>query len=350
MSSISDDLTSVIAELTQAQLELAEAFARPTSDKTRFDSTKDIPNGYQSLGALDVQLTTVAQSVKGIAESDLTLVPLKQLQSAQKLLQKILGFYRAAIAELSDSYPIHSVDQDNLTFVGEDGIQRSIANELEGASNSLEEFLPDWHLLRLAAKSPRINDFASFLRIHEKSREDLAGSLSKRLIEITKEVSRARVAYYFSIFLLICATAPIAFDIIPRELLGPLLKKLSAGYIEIAASSEKGSQPDLIGHVIARALLLVPALLLVRFAAARHERLFRLREHYAYKYSIASSVEGFKQQSPEQYKDYVALIAFNELTFNPATQMEAKGSETKHLNPLLDAAMKKMGLAPEQQA
>ncbi|WOH85034.1 hypothetical protein RX327_18755 [Bradyrhizobium sp. BEA-2-5] len=178
----------------------------------------------------------------------------------------------------------------------------------------------------------------------------LAGSLSKRLTEITREVSRARIAYYFSIFLLICATAPIAFDVIPRELLGPILKKLSAGFIEIATSGEKGSQSDLIGHVIARALLLVPALLLVRFAAARHERLFRLREHYAYKYSIASSVEGFKQQSPEQYKDYVALIAFNELTFNPATQMEAKGSETKHLNPLLDAAMKKMGLAPEQQA
>jgi hypothetical protein len=73
------------------------------------------------------------------------------------------------------------------------------------------------------------------------------------------------------------------------------------------------------------------------------------RADYAYKYSIASSVEGFKQQSPEGYKDYVALIAFEELTFNPATQMEAKGAETKHLNPLLDAVMKKIGLAPENE-
>ncbi|WP_152977823.1 hypothetical protein [Bradyrhizobium pachyrhizi] len=175
-------------ELAQAQIEFADTLARPTTDKTRFDPTKDIPNGYQSLGALDTQLTTVVQSIRGIAESDLTLVPLNQLQLALKLLQKILGHFRKAITELSESSPIHSVDSDSL------------------------------------------------------------------------------------------------------------------------------------------------------------------REHYAYKYSIASSVEGFKQQSPEQYKDYVALIAFNELTFNPATQMEAKGSETKHLNPLLDAAMKKMGLAPEQQA
>jgi hypothetical protein len=486
---IAEDLVVVVGEIEEAQLSLAAILAQPAADGTRLDSGKDIPETHQSLSALDGELVTVSQSIKGIAEqNDLPFVPLKHLTSALVILRQILQYYSAAKSAITASPTILSIDQNSYGFTGDDGISRGISKELKGASEAVEELLTDWHLLRLAAKSPRINDFASFLRINEKHRQTLesaldgmqklkgdaqtatqsistlevqatnaqteieriksviqtdrktaneylaeattklegirktssdadsltaaiaeydveferfkvqldertkkfndgtlelsnliarlreresvidvlvtqsegmlvgatnaglAGSLSKRFLEIASEVTKARTAYYFSICLLIFATIPIAFDMIPRELLGSLLKKISGGYIEITSATDKIAPSDLLGHVLARALLLIPAFLLVRFAAARHERLFRLREHYAYKYSIASSVEGFKQQSPDQYKDYVAMIAFNELTFNPATQMEARGSETKHLNPILDAAMKKMGLAPEQQA
>lgn len=488
MPTINEDLISAVNEVAEAQRALAVSLVELREDKTAFDLTKEIPSDHQTVVSLDGQLTTIIQSIKGIAEKgDLTFVPMKQQKSALSTLRQIIQHYAAVNLAIATSPPIHSIDPENFTFVGNDGVQRTISGNLKAIVDAFEDLLADWHLLRLAAKSPRIDDFASFLKINEKHRENLetaynniqilkadassavqsisdlqaqatdaqieiervmsiaqadrkttseylaeavaklegirkassdatsltesineydtefqrfraqldertkkftdgtqelsnlvaqlhereavidrliaqsegmlvgatnaglAGSLSKRFSEVASEVTKARTAYYFAIGLLIFATIPIAFDVLPRELLSSVLKKISGGLIEISSSTEKISQSDLLGHVLARALLLIPAFLLVRFAAARHERLFRLREHYAYKYSIASSVEGFKQQSPDQYKDYVALIAFNELTFNPATQMEARGPETKHLNPILDAAMKKMGLAPEQQ-
>ena len=94
--------------------------------------------------------------------------------------------------------------------------------------------------------------------------------------------------------------------------------------------------------MLARALLLIPGIWLVRFTAARHERLFRLREHYAYKYSIASAVEGFKKQAPD-LEQGIAAVAFHELTFNPATRMDANSEEARHPNPLMEWFMKKLG-------
>lgn len=91
-----------------------------------------------------------------------------------------------------------------------------------------------------------------------------------------------------------------------------------------------------------RALLLLPAAWFAKFAATRHAALFRLKEHYAYKYSVASSVEGFKKQA-EQFKDGIAAATFFELTFNPAERMEAKGHEERHPNPVMEWFMKKLG-------
>jgi hypothetical protein len=85
----------------------------------------------------------------------------------------------------------------------------------------------------------------------------------------------------------------------------------------------------------------MPGIWLVRFTASRHERLFRLREHYAYKYSVASSVEGFKKQAPE-LEQGIAAAAFHELTFNPATRMDANSAESRHPNPVMEWVMKKL--------
>ncbi|SFL59842.1 hypothetical protein SAMN03159423_2730 [Bradyrhizobium sp. NFR13] len=487
--SIAEDLANACDKALEEQRLLGASLLTPSTDGTVFLTTATVPGSHQSLADLDSELTTIATSIRAISEQDLTFVPLKTMQSASKKLAQIAGHYAAARAEIPDTETTQTITAETFTFVDQNGTGHTLGPHLKSASDATEELLTDWHLLRLAAKSPRINDFAAFLRLnaehratlekllqeaiaikenvkeadtsidailsdtteakseiaglkeitdsdrktisamlaeastkmegikktsldadaltntiaeyqsefdrfqgqldertkrftdgttqltqlierlnHEEStikrlidqsegmltgatNAGLAGSLSQRLKEISKEVTRSRWAYYAAITILIAATLPIAFDILPKEFAQKILKTLTGGYFDASTSNDKLLQnPDLLGHVIARALLLIPPLLLVRFSAARHERLFRLREHYAYKYSIASSVEGFKQQSPEQYRDYIALTAFNELTFNPATQMESKGSETKHPNPLIDAFLKKAGFAPEQQA
>ena len=65
-------------------------------------------------------------------------------------------------------------------------------------------------------------------------------------------------------------------------------------------------------------------------------------EHYEYKYSVASSVEGFKQQA-EPYQDTIAAAAFHELTFNPADKMDSKSREGRHPNPIMEKLMKMIG-------
>ncbi len=67
--------------------------------------------------------------------------------------------------------------------------------------------------------------------------------------------------------------------------------------------------------------MLLPGLLLVGFAARRHRALFRLREMYLYKFTVAASLAGFKGEAPE-HEQAVAAAAFEQLLFNPVTYME----------------------------
>jgi hypothetical protein len=128
-----------------------------------------------------------------------------------------------------------------------------------------------------------------------------------------------------------------------------LLKVLIPNATDIIVSkiAEQHNTPDVLAQIAARALLLIPGIWLVRFAGARHERLFRLREHYAYKYSIASSVEGFKKQAPDM-EQAIAATAFYELTFNPATRMDSTSTEARYPNPAMEWVMKKLGSKSEQ--
>jgi chromosome segregation ATPase len=177
MPTINEDLISAISEVTEAQRALAANLAELRNDETAFDPTKEIPGDYQTVSSLDSQLTAVSQSIKGIAEqSDLTFVPMRQLRSALSNLRQIIQHYSAANLAIAVSQPIHSIDPENFTFVGDDGVQRTIAKELKAIADTVEDMLADWHLLRLAAKSPRINDFATFLKINEKHRENLEGT------------------------------------------------------------------------------------------------------------------------------------------------------------------------------
>lgn len=164
----------------------------------------------------------------------------------------------------------------------------------------------------------------------------LAGSFGKLRDDLSGELKWARVVFYFAIFVLFLSVLPLAAYVIPG--LGEALSLSSGG-----AQTQAASTTELIGQIVARALLLLPAAWFAKFAAARHAALFRLKEHYAYKYSVASAVEGFKKQA-EPYKDEIAATTFYELTFNPAERMDARSpAEDRHPNPAMEWLMKKVG-------
>ena len=157
----------------------------------------------------------------------------------------------------------------------------------------------------------------------------LAGSFGELRDKLEKELKGARWTFYGAVVLLFLSVVPLVLYILP-------------GFESLSEKKETVSTIEIFGQIIVRALLLLPAGWFAKFAAARHAALFRLKENYAYKYSVASSVDGFKKQA-EPFKDAIAAATFFELTFNPADRMEGKGHEERHPNPAMEWLMKKLG-------
>ena len=157
----------------------------------------------------------------------------------------------------------------------------------------------------------------------------LAGSFGELRDKLEKELKGARQTFYGAVFLLFLSVFPLFVYVLP-------------GFKWLSENKGEVSTIEFFGQIIIRALLLLPAGWFAKFAAARHAALFRLKENYAYKYSVASSVDGFKKQA-ETFKDAIAAATFFELTFNPADRMESKGHEERHPNPVMEWLMKKLG-------
>ena len=157
----------------------------------------------------------------------------------------------------------------------------------------------------------------------------LAGSFGELRDKLGKEVEGARRTFYIAVFLLFLSMLPLLIYVFPWS-------------GSMSATNGEADPIKFFGQIIVRALLLLPAGWFAKFAATRHAVLFRLKENYAYKYSVASSVDGFKKQA-EPFKDAIAATTFFELTFNPADRMEGKGHEERHPNPAMEWLMKKLG-------
>lgn len=100
------------------------------------------------------------------------------------------------------------------------------------------------------------------------------------------------------------------------------------GRVEAEPAKENGETVGVaaihsFASIATRFAIILPGLLLAGFASRRHSALFRLREQYAYKYSIAASVEGFKNQAPT-LKEEIAASVFHELLFNPADRLDGQ--------------------------
>lgn len=159
----------------------------------------------------------------------------------------------------------------------------------------------------------------------------LASEFERMRRNLTEETTSARKAFYLSVVVLFVSVLPLVAFLIEPWI--PMLKLV-----------EKETVSQQFADVLLRILVLIPGVWFAKFTAARHAALFKLREDYAYKYSIAASVEGFKRQA-ETHKEEIAALAFSELTFNPADKMDSKGGAEKHPNPLMNKIYEKLGIS-----
>ena len=177
----------------------------------------------------------------------------------------------------------------------------------------------------------------------------LAGEFSSYRDTLGKSLFWASASFYASIILLGLFSLPLTVMVVPS--LGAILEwliGLPAGLLTNLAPTSGKTDMELILDATARVVLILPFVWLTTFAARRHGRLFRLKEHYAYKRSIAASVDGFKLQAPE-YSNEIAAAAFHELAYNPADRMDKGSDDGKVPNPVWTWLMKRIESTRDKQ-
>ena len=167
-----------------------------------------------------------------------------------------------------------------------------------------------------------------------------------RYRKLDQQVSAAKLSFYgslgFLVFSVLLVLNFVHWDglYLPEAFSG-IASDTPTGAIAVRALSAFG----------ARALVILPALLLAGFASKRHASLFRLREEYSHKFTAAASVNGFKAQAPK-YKEQIAGAVFQELLINPANTMDEQRPEHRNgfidklIGPAVEAAVKKMSDIP----
>lgn len=170
----------------------------------------------------------------------------------------------------------------------------------------------------------------------------LAGSFSQKQTSTDKELRKARLVYYVSVILLAFLTLPIFLYSLPREFVAEVWRLIFNTDVPalVAAQTPRTFEEHVIS-LVGRAVFLIPGLLFVRFASVRHAQLFRLREDYTYKYSIAASVEGFMKQA-KSYADDIAFSSYLQLAYNPTDKMDHKSDDSKMPNPLWEKFITKI--------
>lgn len=164
----------------------------------------------------------------------------------------------------------------------------------------------------------------------------LASVYQGRMNSINGELQWANWGVKFALFLLAMSALPLAYFIV-----APIFGVDAANVGGSTLSEQKQTNVwDYLGEAVGRFSLLVPAALFAAFQTKRYNSLFALREHYAHKYSMAVSVEGFKKQAPE-YDSAIAASVFERLTVAPRIDKERpkEGSELVSI-PSIESVVK----------
>lgn len=170
----------------------------------------------------------------------------------------------------------------------------------------------------------------------------LASNFHKMTEKLTSELNSTRLWFFGGIVFLFISSIPLAaFVIMPM-----ITPFLDIPPDRLAALSQIGPNGTKNGwqyfsQVIGRTTILLPAVWFVSFMVVRHSSLFKLREHYAYKYSMAVAVEGFKKEAPE-YEQEIAAMVLEQLAFNPADKLSRRPADNEGSGRFAEHLMAKL--------
>lgn len=168
----------------------------------------------------------------------------------------------------------------------------------------------------------------------------LAKAFSDERTRLGTEMGWALFSFLVGIVFLFLTTILLAAYVfeIPIELFG-----YNVG--QEGVTSERGDEITLAG-VVSRTVILLAPFWLTLFSSRRYRNLFDLRQQYTHKYSMAFSVEGFKQQAP-QYAEQLAAWVFHVVAEPPVSAKSSKGlgdSPLPNVEAVVKAQLERFGI------
>ncbi|RKQ73739.1 hypothetical protein [Oceanibaculum indicum] len=295
LSSIIDDanekLTSLKKSLNQISISENNLVSKEEESAKHLEEIKRLKN--DSDNDRKTIADYLAQSTQGKTSIQAILEDASKLQSTVNSYQEKFNIFEKKMNDREHQFAVGSADLAALIQLFE-----SQKSEISNIINKSNKMLKSATVAGLASNFMTIKD------------------------QLTDELSKARLAFYVGIFFLTISALPLfAFVLMP--ILQPVIRSIfpeTAFEFSNYAPNSSENAWQYLGQVLARITILLPAAWFVSFATIRHSSLFRLREHYSYKYSMAVAVEGFKQQAPI-YEQEIAALVLEQLAFNPADKL-----------------------------
>lgn len=167
----------------------------------------------------------------------------------------------------------------------------------------------------------------------------LAKAFDEERRRLSKSMSWALFSFFVGIAFLFLTTILLAAYVfeIPIELFG-----YNVG--QNGVTPERGDEITLAG-VLSRTVILTAPFWLTLFSSRRYRNLFDLRQQYTHKYSMAFSVDGFKQQAPT-YSEQMAAWVFQVVSEAPVSTKSSKGlggSPIPDIRAVVDPHLERFG-------
>lgn len=292
--------------------------------KSALLSVEKISSAEQRFGEIEEQSSSLVEKIQ-LAEDDSkkSIQEIENTKDDAVKLELLVQNYRASFSEYQ-----FSLDERNLEIEKAGKKLAKLTNDLENKRTQIaenisrsEEMLTGATVAGLASNFKTIED------------------------KLTSELSSAKNSFYFGAVCLFVSALPLVFSVfIP--VIAPFFINDYPNIVDVIKETGINSNStgwQYVGQVMARLVIIMPAVWLMSFAAIRYSSLFRLREHYSYKYSMAVSVEGFKKEA-QGYESEIAAMVLEQLAFNPADKLLPLKSmnEGQVPNPLMQFLMKKI--------
>ncbi|RXZ66464.1 coiled-coil domain-containing protein [Pelagerythrobacter rhizovicinus] len=298
-SSATESLSKIISRATEARENLQAALNTTrkqldevTAKQVVFDSILDDVRVKQA--RLDEQSATANEAIASIsAKND----EASSLEAVTATLRERVGAYESEFKAFQDQLGAmkqnYETSDKNLTLLIERfNTQATSFDEMIEKSNQM---------LSSSTVSGLASEFGT-----------IRNDLDNKLTDAHTSFNRAIIFLFLSALpLILFVFAPFLVAIFPDN---------SNIVAAISGMTGERSGWQYIGQVVARFVVLLPAIWYVTFCTARYNSLFKLKEHYSYKYSMAVAVDGFKKQAPD-YQDMIAALVFEQLAFNPVDKL-----------------------------